>query len=347
MQNQPNPLRGWQLRDEAISHVGHDLSRPECVLAEADGTLWAADARGGVMRINPDGTQQLVTQKKARDFDLQADAHGSLVEGTLPNGMAFAANGDILIANFGTDKLEIMDRQGYSRVLHDTIDGQPMGKLNFVLRDSKNRIWITVSTRVNPWPEALRSGLDDGYIALLDDKGLRIVADGINFSNEIRLDEKEEWLYIAETTAKRVSRFRVQPDGSLTNREIYGPSNLGTGLIDGITFDAYGNLWLTMVFADRLMAITPEGDALTLYEDKGNPGIAKLEEQFASGEHLSFDNLMASYGKVAPWMASVTFGGPDLKTVYLGSLRATTLPSFISPVAGLPMVHWNSSFRPR
>ena len=36
----------------------------------------------------------------------------------------------------------------------------------------------------------------------------------------------------------------------------------------------------------------------------------------------------------------VTFGGPDLKTVYLGSLKGNTIPYFRSPVAGLPMVHW-------
>jgi hypothetical protein len=42
-------------------------------------------------------------------------------------------------------------------------------------------------------------------------------------------------------------------------------------------------------------------------------------------------------------MASITFGGPDLRTVYLGSLRGSTLPSFRSPVAGLPMVHWEES----
>jgi hypothetical protein len=49
----------------------------------------------------------------------------------------------------------------------------------------------------------------------------------------------------------------------------------------------------------------------------------------------------ACAGSLAPWMASLTFGGPDLRTVYLGSLRGSTLPSFRSPVAGLPLVHWN------
>ena len=58
------------------------------------------------------------------------------------------------------------------------------------------------------------------------------------------------------------------------------------------------------------------------------------------GDTVPFDVMLACTGKHASWLASVTFGGPDLSTVYLGSLRATTIPTFPSPVAGLPMVHW-------
>ena len=50
----PNPLVGWQVDPASIRRVGTDLQRPECILAERDGTLWSADARGGVMRIAPD-----------------------------------------------------------------------------------------------------------------------------------------------------------------------------------------------------------------------------------------------------------------------------------------------------
>jgi hypothetical protein len=48
--------------------------------------------------------------------------------GTLPNGLAFARNGDFLIANFGTDRLEVMTRSGETRVLAETIDGEPVGR---------------------------------------------------------------------------------------------------------------------------------------------------------------------------------------------------------------------------
>jgi sugar lactone lactonase YvrE len=332
-----NPLRGWQLDPATIRNIGHDLSRPECILAERDGSLWTADARGGVMHIRSDGSQKLVTPALP---NVEDGAAPNLFEGTLPNGLAFARNGDLLIANFGTDTLDVMTRDGKSRVLQDSIDGKPMGKVNFVLRDSKDRLWITISTGVNPWSDAIRKDLADGYIALIDDKGIRVVADGFFFTNEIRLDSKEEWLYVAETCARRVTRLRVMPDGSLRDREVYGPHSLGSGLIDGIAFDAYGNLWATMIFADRLVAITPDGDLLNLFEDGGRETSGRFDAEFDSGKIVSAETMAATGGKIVPWLTSITFGGPDLRTVYLGTLKATTLPCFKSPVTGLPMIHW-------
>lgn len=336
----PNPLSGFQVDRAAIRYVGHDLQRPECILAERDGTLWSADARGGVMRIDPDGSQSLVSQAADPHFDLSASAADSLLTGTLPNGLAFASNGDFLISNFGTDRLERMTRNGETSVLLDTIDGKPPGKVNFVLRDSRDRLWITVSTRINPWSDAIRTGLSDGFLIVVDERGARIVADGFHFTNEVRLDANEEWIYVAETTAKRVTRLRILPDGSLTDREIYGPSSLGKGLVDGICFDAYGNLWATMIFADRLVAITPDGELLELLDDGDPAGTQAFEEAFQSGRPVPFDVLMRSGGTICPWLASVTFGGADLRTVHLGGLRSTNIPTFDSPVAGLPMVHW-------
>jgi gluconolactonase len=332
----PNPLKGWRLDPASIRSVGHDLSRPECILAERDGSLWAADSRGGVMHIRPDGSQKLITPAS----NVSSGAAPNLIEGTLPNGLAFARNGDLLIANFGTNMLEVMTREGKSRVLYDGIEGKPLGKVNFVLRDGKDRLWITISTMVNPWTDAARNDLADGYIALIDEKGIRIVADKFHFTNEIRFDANEEWLYVAETCARRVTRLRVMPDGSLRDREVYGPSSLGSGLIDGIAFDAYGNLWATMIFADRLVAITPDGELLTLFDDGDRAAAARFDVEFDSGQVVSADTMNATGGKIVPWLTSVTFGGADLRTVYLGTLKATTLPCFTSPVAGLPMVHW-------
>jgi gluconolactonase len=336
-----NPVLDFGIDAEKLEYIGEGLQRPECILAEKDGTLWSADSRGGVVRLRHDGTQQIVTQKISERFaDSDSEATRYLT-GTLPNGLAFAANGDILISNFGTDRLEIMTRTGESRVLADSIDGEAIGKVNFVLRDSKGRIWITVSTRIKNWMHALRTDLADGYIARYEDGKFRIVADGFHFTNEIRLDAREEYMYVVETTGGCISRLRVHEDGSLGKREIFGPRSLGKGAWpDGIAFDSVGNLWGTCVYSDKLFVLTPQGDLRVLL-DEGDPAkVDALEKQFLAGA-VTEDVLFATGRGIAPWMASVTFGGPDLRTAYIGSLRGRRIPYFKAPAPGLPMVHWN------
>ena len=337
--SQPNPLRHWQVDRDAIRTIGRDLRRPECILAEPDGTLWSADARGGVVRIAPDGSQHLIAQQAAGVRAQPEGIESYILHGTLPNGLAFDCNGDILIANFGTNAVERMTRTGESSTLYAEIAGNPLGKTNFILRDSRGRFWLTVTTRLEPWTRCVSERTADGYVALIDERGIRIVADGFVGTNEVRLDAREEWLYVVETNARHISRLRVRPDGSLADREIYGPSDLG-GSPDGFAFDSHGNLWVTLVTYDRLIAITPEGDVLTLLDD-GNPAeVAELDRHYYAGTLGQEVMLRMKGGMLAPWMASVTFGGPDLRTVYVGSLMGTTIPHFRSPVAGLPLAHW-------
>jgi gluconolactonase len=333
-----NPIDGFTVDRSQIRYLGEGLQRPECILAERDGSLWSADARGGVVHIRPDGSQRLVTQSRQDQFATATDEAKRFTEGTLPNGLAFARDGSFYISNFGTDCLEHMTRDGETQVLVDKFEGKPIGKVNFVLRDSKDRLWITVSTQIRNWMEAASRLIEDGSVLLWENGRLRKVADGIAFTNELRLDAKEEWLYIVETTGRKITRFRVGEDGSLSARQIYGPED-HRAFIDGIAFDSYGNLWGTHVMSDRIFAITPEGE-LRIILDDDNPGpSAALMSAFERGQAKP-EHMLAAGGTIAPWFASVTFGGRELDTVYIGSLRGTNIPYFKAPVAGLPMVHW-------
>ena len=335
-----NPILDFGIDKDALQYIGHDLQRPECILAEPDGTLWSADARGGVVRLDPDGRQELITQQRSQHFQQAGSEATRYLEGTLPNGLAFARNGDFLISNFGTDCLELMTRDGRSRVLADTIDGQPIGKVNFVLRDSRDRIWITVSTRIKNWMNALRVDLKDGYLALFENGSFRIVADGFGFTNEIRFDANEEFLYVVETTGGCITRLRIDDRGRTSDRAVFGPRSLGVGAWpDGIAFDSFGNLWGTTVYSDRLFVLTPQGDLRVLL-DEGDPEKVNALEQAFRRNDVTEDVLFATGRGIAPWMASVTFGGPDLQTVYIGSLKGKRIPYFRAPVPGLPMVHW-------
>lgn len=90
---------------------------------------------------------------------------------------------------------------------------------------------------------------------------------------------------------------------------------------------------------DQLIALTPQGDKLLLLDDGDAAASKTLLDKMAAGT-LTADDMLRARGTLAPWMASVTFGGPDLRTVYIGSLMGTTIAYFTAPVAGLPMVHW-------
>ena len=331
-----NPIDGYTIDPKSITHIGKDLKRPECILAEKDGTVWSADERGGVVRIDPNGSQKFIAQRFAT---------GGAIAGTVPNGMAIADNGDLLIANFGTNFMERMKRNGETTVMLEALDnGEWPGKLNFVVRDSKNRLWITVSTMIDDYmPASISKHVIDGRILLYEEgKGVRVVAENIHFANECRLDANEEYLYVAQTCGRNVARFRIKPNGDLGDKEIFGPTDTGA-FVDGITFDAYGNLWGTHVMVDRIFALTPEGELRILLDD-GRPGdIKKIDQAFQAGQ-ITTDLLMDCGGTIARWIASITFAGDDLKTVYLGSLFGNRIAKFRSPVAGLAMAHWGEKY---
>lgn len=323
MSNSSVPIKEFRLDLSDLTYTGHDLVRPESILAQPDGTLWTSDGRGGITRINPDGSQQF---------------YGGL--GGEPNGLAMADDGTIYVANIGTGTIQRLYPDGHVEEFLTEVDGVKVSSANYIYLDSQNRLWMAFSTREPHWWPAAARPRPDGYIVLLDEKGPRIVADGIYFTNEVRLDAEERYAYVAETMKSRIIRYRVQPDGSLTDQEVFGPNGLGVGaFVDGFTFDADGNIWVTTVLRNGVGIITPDGDYHVVFEDANEELLKSFEEKEASGTAQPTDMLMTA-GQTLQLITSVTFGGPDLRTVYIGSLGMNSLPTFQSPVPGQPLRHW-------
>lgn len=88
----------------------------------------------------------------------------------------------------------------------------------------------------------------DGYIVLIDDKGVWIVVDNLCGMNEFWFDVNEEWFYVVEIIVCCVMWFCVIGD-ILIDCEIYGLFVL-SGFNDGIVFDVYGNLWIILIMVD-------------------------------------------------------------------------------------------------
>lgn len=292
-------IANFKLKPADFKFVGTGLSRPECILAEPDGTLWVSDDKSALLKLDRAGKQSRIGKV-----------------GGMPNGLAIERSGAFLIANIGDGKLYRLTRDGKHEVVLDQFEGKPLGALNFVYVDARDRIWLTVSTLTVPRIQAVQSPIPDGFILMHDGKRWRRMGSGYCFTNEVRFDPAGRYIYIAETALGRVSRHALAADGAFGPRETYGPETLFPGArIDGITFDAAGNLWVTEVARNSIIVITPEQNSHLVFCDP-------------SGQTLKRP-------------ASITFAGPEMKTAYIGSLDMDCVPYFLAPVAGRPLEHWN------
>ena len=312
-----------------LSFVGQGLARPECVLAAANGALLAADWGGGVARIAPNGAvQRFLTSEAAQGEPLK------------PNGIALRADGSFLIAHLGQEAggLYGLARDGALRPILEALDGAPLPPSNYAMEDAAGRIWLTVSTRLMPRNLGYRADVADGFIVVIDGRGARVAADGLGYTNEVQIHPSGDWLYVNETFARRLSRFPLSADGALGPRETvteFGPGSFP----DGLTFDSQGAVWITCIVSNRVIRVLPDGGQQIVLEDSDPEHLAWVEAAYRAGE-LGRPHLDQAVSAKLRNISSLAFGGPDLKTVYLGCLLGDSIASFRSPVAGHPPLHW-------
>ena len=304
-----------------LSKVGVGAQRPEDVVVSRDGRVWLSDPESAAAEALPDGTLNRV-----------GDAGGA------PNGINMDSAGRIIIANVGgletpggTGPVQRLDVDtGAIEVLADQIDGIPLVASNYPHVDSQGRIWVTHSTSQSG-PEAF-SGTPDGFLFRIETDGsLTMLATEISFANGVTLDPQEQHAYVCSTTGCHVLRYPINADGTLGEPSVYGPqlgktiAELGSprplraeqrgqlGLTDGCGFDQEGNLWVTLPMSNKVVAITPQLEVVTMIED--------LE------------------GDVMQAPTNVSWGGDDMCDLYIGSIRSDYVVHARSPIPGEPLVH--------
>ena len=299
--------------------VALGVKRPEDVVVARDGTVWLADQTSACARLNADGSITRVGRA-----------------GGAPNGINMDRQGRILIANFGGPEdghgpLQRLDpRTGEVELLVGALHGRSLFGCNYPLVDSQDRIWCSHST----WGslDAAWEGQDDGLVFRVDPDGtVTVVAEGIKFANGMAFDAGEKNLYVCQTTSCDIVRYEIRADGSLGPADNYGPT-LGLthkqvqarrpitpalrhqlGATDGCGFDQDGNLWVTLVLANKVVAITPQGEVVTVLSDPS--------------------------GQIMHSPTNVSWGGPDLRDLYIGSVTRDYVVKVRSPVPGLPLLH--------
>ena len=316
------------LRPEScnIRRVGQNLHRPECVLTTANGAIFTSDWTHGIARTSPDGVTT-------------AAAHPSVIaQGLLPNGFAITRDQSFLFANLSeAGGVWKVGQNNAAEPYLMEVDGRHIPPAHFVWIDDMERVWITVSAKTRAHKYFTKSE-KEGFIALVDKRGARIVADGLTWTNELRISADGAFLYVNETFASRTARFNLDGSGNLSNKhEIAMPP--GT-FPDGMALDEEGGIWTICVVSGRLIRIDPSGRYEVVMEDFIPAHLNAILAAYGP-EQVTRELIVGSKGRHFDNPTSIAFGGSDQKTLYFGSISATHLVAIDAPVAGAKPAHWN------
>lgn len=311
--------------DQPLSWIGSNLVRPECVLVNSQEHVFVSDFRGGVTQIFPDGTQAFYGGEHPRLGPLKT------------NGFALLEDGSFLVAHLGAET------GGVFRVFKDGqiddwlthVDGEPLPPTNFVYLDHQGRIWITVSTRTQPRANAYRKSCEDGFIVLVDDKGARIVADGLGYTNELWVNPEGDRLYVNATFTRELIQYRIEDD-CLVNPSVVCTFGPGT-FPDGLTMDEEGFLWVTSIVSNRIIRISPNGTSETWLED-ANPAHLEWVEAAYQSDTMGRPHLDGNPAETLRNTSSLAFGKGYL---YIGSLLDTRVVRIKTDIRGIMPAHWD------
>lgn len=317
-------INGW---------TGQQLSRPECVLAHQSGLLlvpnWSGN--GGISLIDSAGvTRHLLS------------LHPTPLR---PNGIALEQGGTVLLAHMGDTDGGIyrLSGDGHIEPVVTTVEGLPMPPTNFVVQDSKGRIWITVSTRLTPRAADYRGSANTGFIAVAEPghSDARIVADGLGYTNECVIDETRGQVWVNETFGRRLTRFALHDTGQIELTKGQCICQFGAGSYpDGLALDEEGHVWITSIVSNRIIRASPDGSTQLMFEDSDAAHLLWTEEAYGK-DALGREHLDNARGKHMKNISNLAFGGPDRQRIHVGNLLGDSLPYFDTEFTGSAMPHWD------
>jgi len=313
------PPRPLNLVDFTLVRDG--LDAPEGIASSPDGRLFISNGGGAIGVLERDGTLRQIGKALA------------------PNGVAVDREGRVIVANMGLlnqcpGPLQRIDvATGTVETLVSELEGRPLVASNGPATARNGDIYCTHSS----WGPIGNIGTTTpaGFIyRVAPDGKASIVARNLRGVNGLCLDREERFVYASLTAEGRVRRWRRQTDGSLANPENHGPQ-LGVvipdhqardirampaaeradlGYCDGIAFDQAGNLWVTLPFANRIVAITPAGRKVDIIHDPE--------------------------GKMLSSPTNLCWGGADLRDLHVVSRASGMVVKARTNVAGLPLANW-------
>lgn len=116
------------------------------------------------------------------------------------------------------------------------------------------------------------------------------VAGELNYANGIGVSPDQKTLYVSETVGNCILKFKINGDGSLSNRSNFALLNLltrnkveswWTGP-DSMKVDSKGNIYVAQWFGGKILKISPDGKPLHVFEITAGDGTTNVA--FSEGE---------------------------------------------------------------
>jgi gluconolactonase len=205
------------------------------------------------------------------------------------NGLALDREGRLVIATWAGRSIDRIEKNGKRTVLAERFDGKQFNGPNDVIVKKNGTIYFTDTYGgLRQREKDPRKGLDSQGVYMIRDGKVRLVIDDIPNPNGLALSPDEKYLYANGSRDKYVRRYRVLPDDTVTDSQMFIDisGDKTPGITDGLKVDVKGNVWESA--AGGVWIISPEGRHL--------------------GTILTPELV-----------ANVEFGDPDHKTLYIAA----------------------------
>jgi gluconolactonase len=217
------------------------------------------------------------------------------------NGLTFDRQGRLLACEHGNRRVSRTAADGTVTALAERYEGRRLNSPNDVVVRSDGTVFFT-DPPYGIKPEEQEQPCN-GVYSVSPAGELRLQVADFGRPNGLALSPDERTLYVDDSPRRLIRAFDVAPDGALSNGRLFADmSSEADGSPDGMKFDVHGRIYCT----------GPGG--IWLYEPDGALiGLVRLPQQ----------------------PANLTFGGPDLRTLYITA--RTGLYSLPVQSPGLPV----------
>lgn len=222
------------------------LDHPEGVAVDPDdGSIWCGGEAGQIYQISPDG----------KSIDVRAQHQGGLTLAVVcgPDGLLYWVD-------LGHRAVHRMDRQtlGVETFVQESVGERSLVIPNAVAFDSQGYMYLSDSHSFS----ARGPGL---YRIRPDGKGELWSGGPFSFANGVAVAPDDSAVYVAESTARCITRIPVRADGSAGEPEVY--VDLGTVMPDGVCFGPDERLYIACYVPCQVMRVDDGGDARVLIRD--------------------------------------------------------------------------------